>query len=813
VVSPRFSSSAISLQTPFLSPLKEKLETSRRTNEMTILWTQHKDAALNEVQPAPPSSPDSLPEAGRYGTGIIKWSGGINNQTGKVNDFGFIQTKSGDVFFHKANVVSSWESLRDSARVMFRFVNGRHGKIAASEVGKLDEIPDEALLKYLTASEGSTGASSRTDVEEGLTEIVRASDGMLGWEALRRLVSSASELTLATLAGSISANDALESRANWLSALDRRTLLRHEATALRVMLPRHHHLATLALLPSLDGYNQEAISALQKQRADSTTDSSFWARFPPRGPKDAFFQYAPDRVKTNVCRNHYAAFLRRLDDLFDPLEDAQTRLDAVATCNALTEEDRELAEAWAKDKSKESTLARMLSARAAEKAAISFYRGQGCVVEDVAIHQLSPGLRDWITHDLRIDRTVAIDVKNSRRPRNSKRFYVEHTVPKFKLDRQSRNVHIAGVLSPYLRLGFLEKPETAAFEIEPIVFLGETRFDDVERLVQSFDTPTFVLDRGRHRTVPTWLFDYPAAWYKNYLTNVAALTGDCAWPEGDEWRYTLYAGEIDDALIKLCAIGVNPPDALVRGRDDWEKAFHAKLRDDLKTLPRLPTIYLTVIKDFVGRLRGAPSDFSPTDYVPLLFVSGKEHAESYPMGVLDPLCIVKNLIDTIALLWSNRESLKLDKLVTFRFTGLGILQGKEFDASKWITILAYCGGSVYEMDGDKVRLDSDGRPTFQSKCGYAPLILGVQNTCGTCGYLVCSQCEFCCRTCEEARFERQARAELEECVGARSGRAQGHGRARPGWDFYREPENDKHARSSDMPPAWDIPIEAYKDGY
>jgi hypothetical protein len=190
-----------------------------------------------------------------------------------------------------------------------------------------------------------------------------------------------------------------------------------------------------------------------------------------------------------------------------------------------------------------------------------------------------------------------------------------------------------------------------------------------------------------------------------------------------------------------------------------------------------------------------------------------KNSDAIPLGTIDPLRIVKNLIDTLFILWSKREFLQLGRLVTFRFTGLGILQGKAIDDAKWTTILAYCGGSVYRMEGDRIKLDPHGKPAYLSKCGHAPLTLGVQKTCSTCRYLICDKCEFCCKPCETIRLANLAEDEKEENVRRGNDYRHGNSQGRPAWEAYRESANDEVRWSSNGPPDWDIPIEAYESGY
>lgn len=161
----------------------------------------------------------------------------------------------------------------------------------------------------------------------------------------------------------------------------------------------------------------------------------------------------------------------------------------------------------------------MLSARAAEKAVKRMYEGIGAEVSDVSISQLEGRAGDWITHDLTVNRDRLIDVKNARRPLNSKKFYVEHTIPKFKSDRTGNGVCIAAVLSPYLRLSQIQKPKSIGL-FDNIVFLGETTRDDIARLRSTFNSSTFQVSGNQQRTFPHWAFSYPGAWYHSFLMDI-----------------------------------------------------------------------------------------------------------------------------------------------------------------------------------------------------------------------------------------------------------------------------------------------------
>jgi cold shock CspA family protein len=770
------------------------------------------------------SLPGPMPEVGQYGAGVIKWSGGMNNQTGRENDFGFIETQTGELFFHRSSVLSPWEQFTASKQVMFRCVKSRGAKMAASEVDVFEVCSDEALLKFLPTGEDLSEVVGSISTEVGLLRVFCTSSGILRHESLKRLVKSASKATLSKLAKFIKSSIVVDDRADFLNILDSSMLLRPEALSLRRILPRHLHLRILAALSSLNDHHAEALSAVKKPDNKVYDESIFWNTFPPKHPKEPLYSYAPEWLKGQVCRTHYGDFVIRWNGLFDHLANVSTTLDAAPVYKSLTRADRDLAELWAGKGASEPTLARMLSARAAEIAAMTFYRDQGCEVEDVAIGQTSGNGQDWRTHDLLIDGAHAIDVKNSRRPTNNKRLYVDHTVAKFKLDRTNRSVIITGIISPYI--GFAQMNETVPADfftiaqilgprpdkagIEEIIYLGETHADHFEKLVQAYQTPGFTVDRGRRQIVPNWLFDYPAVWYKHYDAGVRALVDDCAWPQEDEWHYTLDDESTEDSLQKICAIGIEAPEWLAKRLHGWKAEFYAKLSNVPNTLPRLPAIYLMVMRDFVENLSNPPPGFSPADYKSLLFSAGVQNSNMIPLATIDPLCILATLIETLCVLWSERESLQLGKLVTFKLTGLGILRGKAIDDSNWTSILAYCGGKTYRMERGRIELDPQGKPMFAGRCGHAPLILGSHKTCTTCRYLICDMCQFCCTQCEVFRLAKLVKDENKTNESRSNDSRRISPRGQPGGKAFLETGENGIPFWLNEPPDWDIPIEAHE---
>lgn len=672
--------------------------------------------------PPPISRParSANPTKNRPAVGEVRWFGGVNGKTGRENNFGFIAGADGDVYFHRSETFSPIESLTEGAKVVFRQVEDREGKLFGESVRVLMQMPDRELVDLLK------------------------------------------------LGDALSAEDVLT------VVLYRTALLPCEDEVLFAV-------STLAALEPMP-------SALER----------FWEKFPPASFKDPFFSLAPASAKAPLYKLRYSEFRDRLVKLFSSVEEVKTSHNAQEIYVELDIRDEEIAKHWAGDSKYDAVIAKMLSARAAEKAAKKFYEKAGLCVEDISIRQLDGKAGDWTTHDLFVDSTVAVDVKNARRPINGGAFYVEHTVPRFKLDRKSRHVRIAGILSPYLQLQYIQKPNTATFKIDELIFLGETSRDRIDQLASTFGSATFEVTRNYENTVPNWVFGYPRVWYRAFSAEIKRFTDGCEWPAKDEWEYVLDGSERMQAVPALCVAGKPLPTEISSRLSGWQVDFYLRLQRLVGDPPALPMIFLAVLTDFLGRLKGDHADFSPEAYRPMLFTGNPRYTTSYPLGAIDPLGLVDELVNTLTTLWSGRAKANLDRFSSFRFGGLGILQGREKEQQNWVTIVAYCGGVVYGKDeSGAVLLTADGRPQSEKgKCGHTPLIIGKNSTCPSCGKLVCDKCGFCSKPCQEHSFR-----DLAELNKRKSAQRRSHG----GVNYNGLEAAEKR---------WeDVPLEAYKDDY
>jgi cold shock CspA family protein len=660
------------------------------------------------------------PTRNRPVLGEVRWFGGLNRKTGRENDYGFISGPGGDVFFHRSQTFSPAESLTEGAKVVFRQVEDRAGKLIGESVRVLLQMPERELVHLMKLREA------------------------LSPEDLLTVVHFRTALSLC------------------------------ENEVLRAV-------SVLAALEPMPG-------PLKR----------FWEKFPPASVKDPFFLLAPASVKANVYKRLYSEFRDRLVKLFTSIEEVKTSLNAQEIYLGLDSSDEAIAKHWAGDNNYEGVLAKMLSARAAEKAVKKFYEKAGLRVEDISISQLEGKTGDWTTHDLWVGATVAVDVKNARRPINGRAFYVEHTVPRFKLDRRNRHVQIAGILSPYLKLQYIQKPHTAAFNIEELIFLGETSRDSIDQLASTFGSATFEVTRNYENTVPNWVFGYPQVCYRAFSTERKQFTDDCEWPAEGEWKYVLDDSEMMQAIPALCLAGKPLPAEISARLSVWQVDFYFRMQRLVGDPPALPIVFLGVLTDFLRRLNEKKEDFSPNGYRRMLFAGDPEYTVSYPLGAIDPLGLVDELINTLTTLWGGRAEANLDRFFNFRFGGLGILQGREKEQRNWVTIVAYCGGIVYQADqSGAVLINADGRPQSEKgKCGNTPLIVGKNRTCPSCGKLVCDKCEFCSKACQEQKFR-----ELVELNKRKS--AQRQPPETPSYDGLEAAEN-----------RWkEVPFDAYKDDF
>lgn len=475
----------------------------------------------------------------------------------------------------------------------------------------------------------------------------------------------------------------------------------------------------------------------------------FWCNLPSKiAYGNPIYKLAPSEIRIAVVRKRFDDILKCIEGCVR-LPSFQFHWQPKEFYGYLQEEDWKLAREWLRgqsflsDEQRSYAEARMLSARAAEKVAFSFFSLLEESPEDISITQLSPMSKDWKSHDLLLKNEFPIDVKNSRTSRNQGNYYVEHCVPRFKYTLERHDVYIAGVLSPYIRLEEFRNPKNIK-SAGQIIFLGVTRRSIIERLQKGFTTDqlqSIEIEKNpkeEFNVIPPWIFDYPKKFYE----------------EPDVFRERLREFQTSDypSWEEIKELGVNPFPAIIATGlaipPDWKESLLPWQRDFCDNIVRLgsrfslPQLYLNILAHFLKMLSSGESNdsYQPLMYMALLYSDGDfipvrkaEQKSKHPLGIVDPLNIINNLIVSLQIVWEHRISDKwnLSEFRFFSFKGLGWLVGGTSRSSRsQKTILAYCGGKV------------GGVP-----CGKTPLLIGRHKICNRCGHLICDMCDFCSEGC------------------------------------------------------------------
>jgi len=347
---------------------------------------------------------------------------------------------------------------------------------------------------------------------------------------------------------------------------------------------------------------------------------------------------------------------------------------------------------------------------------------------------------------LRLNNNVSIDIKNARTSLDSSSRYCEHCVPKFKKDRNNNNIIIIGILSPYCKLeniGAISDDESDIYsesttpnpgksslsisvssKLRNIIYLGETNLSHISKLQHWFSKPIIQMRFDGINLIPSWCFDFPEKYYMNRNTSCELfrniriqnlpLLNECS--------------EINPLPIYFFC-GIELPEIWSRDLKDWQVDFYRRL----KTPTTLPILFLAILVHFFEQAidKSTWNDFNPLDYHRLLYCDSSER--KYPLGILDPLNIIDDFIETISILWRFREKIHLDEFELFKFNGIGLLEGKRYQENRYETILAYCGGFIKGI----------------GKCGNSPLIVVQNDTCVECRKLICEKCGYCSQQCSE----------------------------------------------------------------
>jgi hypothetical protein len=457
------------------------------------------------------------------------------------------------------------------------------------------------------------------------------------------------------------------------------------------------------------------------------------------------YQLAPPDVQRNEVHRHFSLFFDAVRGATE-IPQFDWEWNASGVVGGLTQSDRALAQSWAGQEGIEAEHqeARMLSARAAEKVGLAFYRQFALPVDDISITQLEGGTVEWKLFDLQAGRRQ-IDVKNARVPVNNPNTFLEHCVPRYKQNR-GQDVQIAAVVSPWITRFQFDDTSSIRPDVVPFRFLGEADRNTAQQLQQAFAdlsarasaTITVAPVRDGSHFLPPWLFEYPEFIYER--------RNQCR-------QWLLCASE--DQLPPLEALrltGINPLPAFLGTRRPlpsswfqplsiWQRDFYERVRHHPQPVT-LPVVFLHLLLHFLEVTRDASrhSDYCPDGYRKLLYPDPGDAITT--AGVIDPLSIVDALIKALKILWDHRHVTRLHEFQSFRFRGEGILSGKRKGQSEEVRILAYCGGRVPEKKN--------------CKCGHSPLLIGVEQLCAECHYLICPKCQSCRNGCPATAHRRIA---------------------------------------------------------
>lgn len=452
-------------------------------------------------------------------------------------------------------------------------------------------------------------------------------------------------------------------------------------------------------------------------------------------------------TKNVISEDHAKSSWLKLFKRFNKYQTVSININTKEIYDNLSDDDWDVARLWLNEAEKENNfeLARMISARGAEKAAKIYYESLGFSVIDTAITQNDlytnqNSTAEWKLFDLHLDEKIGIDVKNARPPINSN-FYNEHCVPRFKEDRHKEEVIITGVVSPYIQLLLYEDrkqpeitiPSKSYLSDDYITILGEISFSKINTLEHEFSDPNFsiVPSQINKHFIPEWMFEFSSTFYldrNNILEEFKKLSKQ-SHPSYKECEIL----EIYPIPIYLL-LGIKLSTEWENTLKPWQIAFYNNLSNkvNLDTKISLPFLYLSILKHFHYMLTNESDNISydPNEYKQLLYV---DDSIDRPLGIFDMKYIINTFIEDLSRLWSSPAKSKIKNFISFRFDRKGLLQGKELLTDRqYTTIMAYCGGFIPK----------------KGTCGKKPLLIGIEKTCSHCLKLICSSCDFCSKNCQ-----------------------------------------------------------------
>lgn len=368
---------------------------------------------------------------------------------------------------------------------------------------------------------------------------------------------------------------------------------------------------------------------------------------------------------------------------------------------------------------------RLISARLAEKAACIFFTSLGFNVEDISIKQLSDEDGRWRDYDLKVN-DMPVDVKNARASFSSKDSYSEHTIPRFKIERQfNQECSYFGVFSKYI------KPENIDSDSPKCTILGQVNLSYIQKLsawmANRFGNVLGIQNLFNNKLQPGWIFEYPDIYYSSRtsaLDNIDRVLQELTSLNVDKSSIPncLLILSRDDKFLDLC----KPSDSILQIRLDInDLRSHAGITRS--------SLYCYVLGYFLESIKHKKDLlFVETNILDSIFFSSRESEIARPLGLHDPMHYIFNLIQMLSKMYAKIIESNLS-FKAFKLTHPQILRGLTLN-DEWVTLYAYCGGWHKETN---------------VRCGAVPIYYGQDEHCKSCGRLICSKCYYCSNDCPE----------------------------------------------------------------
>jgi len=733
----------------------------------------------------------------------IKWFGGLNNQTKKINNYGFILPLEGEdnekIFVHRNDIpVHLQDSLEgkkgEGVYVQFEIETGSNGKYAVNVdlltfVGivkwfdrgrghiKRDLHPNIRFTSYESFDSGDIlhfglRYNSQLNQDEGIL-VQKVNNFTDNQKIIQKCIKSENpdifliflidflqilpvEKAVSLIIEKRKVIKDLQKRRKFLEELCEKTEnLFLASSELRSFLPINEY-ASNSYGCFIDKYinsvdeplRQELLSEVieRLRKASDLQSSIYWNQVKYLQQnleyKGFLWDVAPAERKKQLIQDKYKKFFETVSQFNDsdyPYEQA-TNIDWLDLYN-FEDVDKTLIKKWDSNVSHHPfTEAKMISARGAEKLVIQFYKAFGYTVEDISVHQVTQESQDWIKGDVRLNSWQLLDVKNARSSVNSK-VYSEFCIPSFKQYR-GNDVKVIGVLSPYLKKEEIDRIKEPSFwrSNQKVSVLGAFDKTKLQELEVLFSDRLIRIDMSRGFDPKTYL----PHWLFDYEDPFYVK----------QLEVVAQFQQLQDTNIPswedVLTVGYKPLPLFIAAKrkllqewlsslPQWQVAFINSLLNLPIERISLPYVFLSLLTHFLTMLSYDGSDYSPQQYQEVLYTNSGMFR---PLKLYDPLNTIKDFCDTLQSLWEHREKANLTEFKIFKFNGRGLLKGKLSEAERIeTTILAYCGGWIEK----------------KGKCGFTPLVIGEHQICPTCRRIICPKedCHHCKDDCPSRLFKKK----------------------------------------------------------